>query len=221
MAKRPAIKGIPTTIKNENLVKKRRDQIFKAVLKLFSRKGFHATTLREISKESGITLGNLYDYITTKEDTLYFIQEKAIRAVTDLLPRAEDAKTTPMERLERLIASEVEISNRYQDLILITYQESHAMSKGHLYSLLENERKHIERFEKIIEQGIKEGYFAPTNVRMLANMIKTLIDTWVIKRWDLEGSVTLEEMKGGILDLVRNGITRRDGSDGNFPPKSR
>ncbi|RPJ01755.1 MAG: TetR/AcrR family transcriptional regulator [Deltaproteobacteria bacterium] len=57
---------IPTKIKNDSLVRKRRQQIFEAVIKLFSQKGYHMTTLREISRESGITLGNLYDYINTK-----------------------------------------------------------------------------------------------------------------------------------------------------------
>jgi hypothetical protein len=41
---------------------------------------------------------------------------------------------------------------------------------------------------------------------MTANMIKMLIDTWVIKRWDLKGKVTLEAMRQGILEMVFQGI---------------
>jgi AcrR family transcriptional regulator len=200
------ISSIPTSIKSESLVEKRRQQIFEAVVKLFSQKGYHMTTLREISKETGITLGNLYDYISTKGDILHIIQEKATQAVMGAIPKENEGNLDPIEGLKLLINSELDAMNKYQDLVLIIYQESHAMSKEVLYSLLRSERKHVEQYEKLIEEGIRKGCFRPTNVRMMANMIKMLIDTWVIKRWDLHGEVKLEEMRKGILDTVFNGI---------------
>lgn len=201
--------AIKTTIKNENLVKKRRQQIFEAAVNLFSKKGYHMTTLREISKESGITLGNLYDYISAKEDILYIIQEKATQAVMEAISSDEGGESDPIEGLKRLIDSELDAMNRYQDLILIIYQESHSMGKNILHSLLKSERKHLERYEELISAGIEKGHLEVTNARMMANMIKMLIDTWVIKRWDLDGKITLEEMRKGIHDLVFNGIKKQ------------
>jgi AcrR family transcriptional regulator len=202
---------IPTNVKNKSLVLKRRQQIFEAVVKLFSKKGYHKTTLREISKASGITLGNLYDYIITKEDTLHFLQEKATQAVMKAISKGEKGDSDPPERLKRLIISELDAMNKYQDLILIIYQESHSMSKELLHSLLQSERNHLRQFENVIRDGVKKGYFQPTNVRMTANLIKMLIDTWVVKRWDLRGKVTFEEMKKGILDVVFRGILKDHG----------
>lgn len=201
---------IPTNVKNKSLVLKRRQQIFEAVVKLFSKKGYHRTTLREISKESGITLGNLYDYIITKEDTLHLVQEKATQAVMKAISRGEEGNSHPVEKLKRLITSELDAMNEYQDLILIIYQESHSMSKELLYSLLNSERNHLRQYERAIAEGIKKGFFKPTNVRMTANMIKMLIDTWVIKRLDLKGKVTLQEMRRGILEMVFQGIIEQE-----------
>jgi AcrR family transcriptional regulator len=201
-------RSIPTNIKNESLVKKRRLQIFDAVVKLISKKGYHRTTLREISKESGIALGNLYDYISTKEDILYIIQEKATQSVMQAISKDNEGSFNPVEKLERLINSELDAMNKYQDLIMIIYQESHAMFKETLHSLLRSERNHVEQYEKVIREGIKKGFFKPLNVRMLANMIKMLIDAWVIKRWDLRRKVSIEEMRQGILNIVFEGIIR-------------
>lgn len=202
-------RSIPTKIKNESLVKKRRLQIFDAVVKLISKKGYHRTTLREISKESGIALGNLYDYISTKEDILYIIQEKATQSVMQALSKDDEGSFSPVEKLERLINSELDAMNKYQDLIMIIYQESHAMFKETLHSLLRSERNHVEQYEKVIREGIRKGFFKPLNVRMVANMIKMLIDAWVIKRWDLRRKVSIEEMRQGILSIVFEGIIRR------------
>jgi len=201
-------RNIPTKIKNESLVKKRRLQIFDAVVKLISKKGYHRTTLREISKESGIALGNLYDYISTKEDILYIIQEKATQSVMQAISKDDEGSFSPVEKLERLINSELDAMNKYQDLIMIIYQESHAMFKETLHSLLRSERNHVEQYEKVIREGIRKGFFKPLNVRMVANMIKMLIDAWVIKRWDLRKKVSIEEMRQGILNIVFEGIIR-------------
>ncbi len=96
--------------------------------------------------------------------------------------------------------------NEFQDLVLIIYQESHAMGKEILHTLLRSERRHLEQYEKLIEEGVRKKVFKPVNVRMLANMIKMLVDAWVIKRWDLRRKVSLEEMRLGILELVFKGI---------------
>jgi len=202
------VRKIPTNVKNKSLVLRRRQQIFEAVVKLFSKKGYHRTTLREISKESGITLGNLYDYIVTKEDTLHFIQEKATQIVMEAICREDEKDSNPVEKLKQLIISELKAMDEYQDLILIIYQESHSMSKELLYSLLSSERNHVRQFENVIREGIRKGYFKPVNVRITANLIKMLIDSWVVKRWDLKRKASLEEMKQGILEMVFNGIQK-------------
>jgi AcrR family transcriptional regulator len=208
MIKTAVKSGIPTRSKNQPLVEKRRQQIFEAAVKLFSRKGYHKTTLREISRKSGITLGSLYDYIRTKEDILYIIQEAACQKLKKTIFQNEEHHD-PIEKLSKLISSELDAMDMYQDLIMIIYQESHSMPKRILCSLLASERDHIEEYERIIREGIDRGVFKPTNVRMLGNMIKVLIDGWVIKRWDLRGKVTIEEMRNGILDTVFDGIVAK------------
>lgn len=204
---------IPTNIKNESLVKKRRRQIFVAVVKLFSKKGYHGTTLREISKETGITLGNLYDYITTKEDILLIIHEGWIEAWEKAISKEKEQSHNPVEKLRRLINIELDTADKYQDLAMIMYQESHAMSRDLLHPLLSSERHRVAVFEKVIAEGIEKGFFKPTNIRMSANLIKMLIDSWILKRWDLRKNVSLEETRKGILDMVFNGIMKSDASD--------
>jgi len=196
-------------IKNKVLVEKRQEQIFEAAIRLFSKKGYHTTTLREISKESGITLGNLYDYINTKEDILYIIQKRATQVVMEAISKKKEKGLDPVEKLKRLINSELDAMDRYQDLILIIYQESHAMSKKTLNALLMDERRHVQQFEELISEGIRNGYLKQINTRMLANMIKMLIDAWVVKRWDLREKVDLKQMRRGILNVIFEGIIRR------------
>jgi AcrR family transcriptional regulator len=209
---------IPTSIKNESLVKKRRQQIYDAAMKLFPQKGYSATTLREISKESGIALGNIYDYIRTKQDILYIIQEKATEMIENFI-LIQDDSFKPKERLIKLINCEIDMVYKYQNEILLIYQESHAWSKDLLHNSLANERRRIEHYEKVVAQGIKEGIFKSFNPRIIANMIVMVVNTWVLRRWDLRNKVNIEELRRCILDVVLNGIISEQAADGCDNPK--
>src|SRR5271155_4470812 len=47
---------------------KNKRKIERAALQLFTRKGFHGTTVREIATKAGVSMGKLYIYYDTKED---------------------------------------------------------------------------------------------------------------------------------------------------------
>jgi AcrR family transcriptional regulator len=63
-------------------------QILKIAAKIFAEKGFHHTSVRDISRATRKSLAGLYYYFTTKEELLYLIQE---RCFLTLLRRWEHA----------------------------------------------------------------------------------------------------------------------------------
>ncbi len=52
----------------ERTVEQNQIHIEEAALRVFTRQGFHGTSVREIANEAGVSLGNLYNYYKTKED---------------------------------------------------------------------------------------------------------------------------------------------------------
>ena len=50
--------------------------ILKSAAKIFAEKGFHHTSVRDISRATKMSLSGLYYYFTTKEELLYLIQER-------------------------------------------------------------------------------------------------------------------------------------------------
>jgi AcrR family transcriptional regulator len=206
MAKKISYLKVLSTVKDNNLIEKRHNEIFNTTSKLFARKGYFKSGLREISKNAGISLGNLYNYITTKEDLLYIIHNKAAEYVLKEMEQLITETENPVEKLEKMIRIELNTMNKYEDLILLLYQESHALSKKYLRSMLHQESEHVQKFEKVLKKGIKIGVFKDINPTMVANIIKMMIDCWVIKRWDLRKKVTLREMAAGIIEIVMGGI---------------
>lgn len=50
--------------------------LLKTAAKIFAEKGFHHTSVRDISRATKMSLSGLYYYFTTKEELLYLIQER-------------------------------------------------------------------------------------------------------------------------------------------------
>jgi NAD(P)-dependent dehydrogenase (short-subunit alcohol dehydrogenase family)/DNA-binding transcriptional regulator YbjK len=200
------MRAIPTTIKNQNLVKRRRKQIVLAAIKLFSEKGFHKTTLRELAGEANLSYGNIYDYVGSKEDIFSLIHDYAANLAIQALKYSIDNVTDPVEKLRRIIRTEFSLMDNLSDAILLIYQDSHILSKPYLHKLLSLERAHLHLIEQTIEECVNTGRLVKCNVRLTANLIKSMIDSWVIKRWDLRGFADRLETERTILELIFNGI---------------
>lgn len=201
---------IATTIKNEKLVQKRRKQIILAAIKLFSQKGFHKATLRELSKVAKISHGNIYDYVSNKEDIFFLIHEFIANTVNDELDKIMKNVAGPVQRLKQMIKVEFEFMNRWADAILLIYQETHILNKIFLKKLLKSEREHVSKYEGVLKELTETGVFRDFNIRCIANLIKIMLDSWVLKRWDLRGHVNRTEMESHIIDLLLNGMLKEN-----------
>jgi NAD(P)-dependent dehydrogenase (short-subunit alcohol dehydrogenase family)/AcrR family transcriptional regulator len=206
---------IPTTIKNRQLVQKRRGQIVVAATKLFSEKGFHKTTIAELANEAGLSYGNIYDYIGSKEDIFSLIHDYAASSAMAALRSSIRNVSSPIEKLRRIIRAEFNLMDNLSDSILLLYQESHILSKPYLHKLLSKEREHLNLIEQAIEESIKAGQLSECNVRLTANLIKSMIDSWIIKRWDLRGFADRLEAERSILGFIFNGLSSKHPSSEN------
>src|SRR5699024_12429716 len=96
---------IISSIKDTELVEKRRAQIIKGALTLFKEKGFHRTTTREIAKACGFSIGTLYEYIRTKEDALYLVYEAINHQVYQHLEKVIDVENPSIENITKVMSS--------------------------------------------------------------------------------------------------------------------
>ena len=200
---------IPTKVKNKELVAKRREQIVLAGIKLFSRKGFHETNLRELAEESGISHGNIYDYINSKQDIFFLIHEFINNIAIQKINRSIKNIVDPLDRLRRMVRAEFDLMYEWSDAILLIYQETHILNKPLQKALLKRERDRVYRIEETIDECITRGQLRSFNSRVAANLIKSMAETWVAKRWDLRGHSDRMEMEKAIIDIIFNGLLKK------------
>lgn len=199
---------VQASVKDERLVKKRRDQMIKGAVTLFKQKGFHRTTTREIARASGFSIGTLYEYIRTKEDVLYLVCDSIYDEVSDRLQENLDTKKGTLESLKVGIANYFKVMDDLQDEVLVMYQEVKSLTKDALPYVLEKEIEMVEMFEDVIERCVENGELdlEETQIKLIAHTIFVQGQMWGFRRWALQKLYTLDEYTQLQTDLLFKGI---------------
>lgn len=201
---------VQASVKDERLVKKRRDQMIKGAVTLFIQKGFHRTTTREIAKAAGFSIGTLYEYIRTKEDVLYLVCDSIYDQVSDRLQKDLDTNQGTLESLKMGIADYFRVVDEMQDEVLVMYQEVKSLSKDALPYVLRKEIEMVGMFEQIIRRCVENKEFDLTEdqIKMIAHNIFVQGQMWAFRRWTLKKMYTLEEYIELQTELLFQGIRK-------------
>src|SRR3954453_833316 len=120
---------VKSSVKDESLIEKRREQMIRGAVKLFKEKGFHRTTTREIAKAAGFSIGTLYEYIRSKEDVLYLVCDSIYDHVRERLEQDLEQKNGTLSRLKQGIGHYFRVVDEMQDEVLVMYQEAKSLTK--------------------------------------------------------------------------------------------
>ncbi|KKE77767.1 TetR/AcrR family transcriptional regulator [Bacilli bacterium] len=183
---------VVSNVKDQELIKKRRDQMIKGAITLFKEKGFHRTTTREIAKASGFSIGTLYEYIRTKEDVLYLTCDAIYEQVRERIENAFELEQPSRESLVKVIESYFYLMDELQEEILILYQEAKSLKQETRGYILQKERYMVNILEKVILNCIPEQITKQEAI-ILANNIFVQGHMWGFRRWILQKQFSLEE----------------------------
>lgn len=200
---------VKSTVKDEDLIQKRREQISQGAVKLFIAKGFHRTTTREIAKEAGFSIGTLYEYIRTKEDVLYLVCDHIYHEVKIRLSEL-DTNDNTVEGLRMAIAKYYELIDDMSDEFVVMYQESKSLPSEALRYVLTKELEMVELFEMIVRRCMEAGNLriGPEEVSLAAHHILVQGQMWSFRRWALRNTYSLQRYIQIQTDQIINGLAK-------------
>ncbi|GAA1595341.1 TetR/AcrR family transcriptional regulator [Actinoplanes couchii] len=85
----------------------RRQQILDAAARCFARNGFHQTSMQDVIKEAGLSVGAFYRYFKSKNELITAIAGEKISAVTDVLDQL--LETEPMPPIPVMLEQVLEV----------------------------------------------------------------------------------------------------------------
>jgi AcrR family transcriptional regulator len=194
-------------IKNNELIKAKQNDICVAAERLFAKKGYHNTSIREIAEQSKISIGSLYDYIDNKEDILFMLSQRFHSEIVKELVKVLNSGLGVIQELKGTIETTLRVIDRFQEYVLFTYRDSKMLKKEDLIAVLEQESFVTDTFTKIIKKGTEQGLFETDEPEIMANMINIMTHSWALKRYNLK-RFSLFSFQQILNRFVLNGLQK-------------
>lgn len=141
---------------SQKAIEQKKSLIEAAAKELFIKQGFHATSMRDISKTADVSLGNLYNYYETKEAIFESIINAYQIVIDARLREILEQIDEPLEpsELRKLAEHAGELVNQHYDFWLLMYIDVLEFQNRHFRKMFEGL---ADRFRVIFAEKFKRA----------------------------------------------------------------
>ena len=166
----PLEEPVFASTQNSSLIEKRHQQIVEGACTVFFEKGYHPTTTREIAEACGMSIGQLYHYISTKDDVLYLVHKHMQKIWYDYLDKSDIEKIDdPLEKLKEALHHSLVFMIENRKLIQFVYSESKYLEKRHLEIVLDMDQKNVVGFWHSLLKDLNKTKKVKVNIYALGS----------------------------------------------------
>ncbi|MEM1312941.1 MAG: TetR/AcrR family transcriptional regulator [Pseudomonadota bacterium] len=145
----------------------RNDALLDGAAELFAKRGYQASTIREIGKSCGMLPGSVYYHYPNKDALLAAVYEEGVRRLTDRVEAALEGIEDPWLRLEHALATHVAMiiePTAYASVIIRILPDAAPAVAARLIELR-------NRYERIIASLVEDLPLAPDADRRLLRLL--------------------------------------------------
>ena len=136
-----------------------RDTVLDAACVLFAARGYRGTSMKDIATELGVRAPSLYNHVTSKQDILFAIMDKAMDRAIGALDAALAGIDDVSEELRRATESLVLDFLRYPAEVTVCNNEVHSLDPANRVAIVAKRDQYAARVRQIIAQGHRSGRF--------------------------------------------------------------
>ncbi|MGU9979953.1 TetR/AcrR family transcriptional regulator [Phreatobacter sp. HK31-P] len=183
---------VKSQVTDEKLVSKRREQIVAAAVELFSERGYYRTTIQDIARKAGVSIGLIYQYAQTKEDILLLSLMSVMETYKQGIPDAASGRTDPLDVLWASLAAYCRVVDRARNAAVLAYRSTKSLPREHRQFLKQVELETNELIAKALRDCIDAGLFRPIHVELVTYQFVLYAHTWALKHWRLSQFTDIE-----------------------------
>lgn len=170
-------------IKNVNVATANLENIFDATFRLSAQKGFQAMSLRDLSRETRISMGGLYAYIHSKDELASVIESVLRHYILQVLGSLASQNLDPMTQLKAIIFGETYMNEIMKSWFYFSYMEVKGLPRSQQETAMDLELLAQSILLDNFKAGIEQQVFRCEDPDMLAVHTVGLLQQWYLKRW--------------------------------------
>ncbi|MBL4674065.1 MAG: TetR/AcrR family transcriptional regulator [Arenicella sp.] len=189
------------------------EKILTATFAVSATSGFDRMSLRDLSRQTGMSMGSIYSCISKKEDIASMIAD-IVRLSSELTRQHAMQSDSIWSKIEQSIRFHLYASTLLQPWYFFLYFETRCLPQEQQRESKKIELDGIKSFEAQIQDGVDAGEFHTNDARMVANTIVVLLEDWYLKPWKTlspwKANISIEQQEKqinnysqSIIELVR------------------
>ncbi len=180
------------------------EKIFNCTFRLANTKGFQAMSLRDLSRETGISMGGLYAYIGSKHDLASAIEAVLRDVIDEVMSDLFRHALGPYDRLKAIIYGDIYMNDVMHSWYYFCYLEAKGLTREQRDSAMQLELRFDERLRDTFTEGMEAGVFRyDGDIDLLATNTTAMLQQWYLKRWKFQLKATsIETYADFVFDSV-------------------
>jgi AcrR family transcriptional regulator len=208
---------LPAGAADPELTQAKRRLIVEGASKVLFEQGFGKTSIRDIATACGMSMGQLYHYISSKDDILYLMHRHSQEMWHQHLVDAgfEDI-TDPVARFEHALRITLKYLSENRELYKFIFTESKYLDKEHLRQVLEMDNQIVVGFYRHLLSLIPQSKIKGREAELAANLVAYMLLFFTLRGWNLTltGAAEWEAAVDFMVDFIFSGLgIDREASD--------
>lgn len=183
----------------------RKSQIIHTAARLFSRHGYHNTSVRDIARELDLQGGSLYSHIDGKEAVLWDILDRAADEFLHTIRPIAMADAAPAEKLRAAIHAHVGVITDDLAAATVYFHEWRFLSEPRRSEFLTRRNEYEDSMRGIVEEGIAAGEFQNVDPKFATLLILSAVN-WIYQWYRPDGALSPDEIADRFIGLLFSGL---------------
>ena len=188
---------------------KTKRKIFEASLKLFSEKGYDATSIEEITATVGVAKGTLYYHFNSKEEIFNFLVEEGMKLLINSINIKIAKCDNTLDKIKAVSLVQLKAVYKYENLLTIVMSQTWGNENINVFCK-QKVLEYISVIQEIVQEGVDRGDIAECDSEILASEIFSLTcSTLIYKRKANLEEIDIQKMYDEYEKTIFNKIIKK------------
>ena len=189
------------------------EHILRTSARIFAEKSYHSTSMRDISRATGVSLAGLYHYCKSKEELLFLIQDHCFGRVLNRLNERLRGEKVPTQKLRILIENHLAFFAANMAEMKVLSHEADSLS-GDLHLHVSGKKERYTRTARKILMEIRQAHARKSTIDLTVATYSLFgMMNWIYNWYNPRGKINVNDLSDNLIELFLGGFLGVSGNN--------